>query len=116
MKTTAFCCIVLLLILTSCKEKGTTSTTEKPSGKALFADLQCAACHKENQKIIGPSLKEMAKIYKAEQASIAQFLNFESKPIIDPSQYEIMKINIEETKKRTPQEREALEAYIMGFE
>lgn len=116
MKFVAFCSIVLLLLLTSCKEKTTTSTNDIANGKTLFADLQCAACHKENQKIIGPSLKEMAKIYKAEGASIAQFLNGESNPIIDPSQYDIMKINIEETKKRTPQERAALEAYIMGFE
>jgi cytochrome c len=85
-------------------------------GKELFEGRgMCTTCHKTDVKIIGPSTQEIAKIYKEKKASVAAFINEESEPIIDPSQYEVMKANFQITKKMTDEERKAIEAYIMEF-
>lgn len=82
-------------------------------GAALFAGKgNCVTCHKTEVKLIGPSLQDIAKKYKAEKASIATFLNGELEAIVDPSQYEVMKANFAITKAMTDEEREALEQYI----
>lgn len=72
----------------------------------------CNTCHKPNQKTVGPSIKEIVEAYEKNNASIAQFINGELEPIIDASQFEIMKANFVITKAMTPQEREAIEAYM----
>lgn len=85
-------------------------------GKNLFEGKgTCTACHKPNAKIIGPSLVEISKIYKEKNASIVSFLKEESKPIVDPSQYEVMKTNFAITKTMTEEELKALEAYVLSF-
>ena len=91
-------------------------TTKKISGQELFeGEGNCIACHKPDQKIIGPSLQEIAKIYKEKKGSIVAFLKEESEPIIDPSQYEIMKTNFAITKSMSDEELKALEDYIYSF-
>ena len=72
----------------------------------------CIACHQTEQTIIGPSLQEIAKIYKEKNASIVSFLKEESEPIVDPSKYEIMKTNFAITKTMSDAELKAIEAYI----
>ena len=98
----------------------TTETTVDPlfaKGQELFEGKgTCTACHKPDTKVIGPSIKEIAKIYKEKGASIAAFINEEGKPIVDPSQYETMKTNFAITKAMTAEERKALEIYMMSFE
>ena len=76
----------------------------------------CTACHKPDTKVIGPSIKEIVKIYKEKGASIAAFINEEGEPIVDPTQYETMKTNFAITKAMTAEERKALEVYMMSFE
>ena len=88
---------------------------------ALGAELfkgkgTCTACHKADTKVIGPAIKEIAKIYKEKGASIAAFINEEGEPIVDPTQYETMKTNFAITKAMTAEERKALEVYMMSFE
>jgi cytochrome c len=84
-------------------------------GKELFEGVgTCATCHKPDTKVVGPSLQDIAAIYKENKASIATFLNEESKPIVDPSQYSVMKANFAITKNMKPEERQALEQYIMS--
>ncbi len=119
--------IILYLILVSfisCKPKvenlkttvDSSVTKEKVSGKALFeGEGNCVACHQPNQKIIGPSMEEIAKIYKAKNASIVLFLKGEDEPVVDPSQYEIMKTNFAITKSMSDDELKALEDYIYSF-
>ena len=86
-------------------------------GQELFEGKgTCTACHKPDTKVIGPSIKEIAKIYKEKGASIAAFINEEGEPIVDPSQYETMKTNFAITKAMTAEERKALEVYMMSFE
>jgi cytochrome c len=114
--------IITLFCLFSCKSKEDKSetsldeTAKKISGQELFeGEGNCIACHKSDKKIIGPSLQEIAKIYKDNKASIVLFLQEKSEPIIDPSQYEIMKTNFAITKSMSEEELKALEDYIFSF-
>jgi cytochrome c len=68
-----------------------------------------------DQKVIGPSITEIAKIYKEKKGSIVSFLKEESEPIVDPSQYEVMKANFAITKQMSDEELKALEEYIYTF-
>ena len=91
--------------------------TPKELGKELFEGKgMCATCHKADIKTIGPSIKDIAKIYKEKGASIANFINDKGEPLVDPSQYEIMKANFVITKAMSTDERKALEIYMMSFE
>lgn len=110
---------VVLICCKSKEEKTETSVDEsavKVSGKELFeGEGNCIACHKPDQKIIGPSLEEIAKIYKEKNGNIVLFLKEEAEPIIDPSQYEIMKTNFAITKTMSDEQLKALEDYIYSF-
>lgn len=82
-------------------------------GKELFEGIgNCFACHKPDQKIVGPSIVEIAKIYKEQNGDMIQFLKGEGEPLVDPSQYEVMKTNFPITKAMRDEELKALEAYI----
>ena len=91
--------------------------TPKELGRELFEGKgMCASCHKADIKVVGPSIQEIAKIYREKGASIAAFINEDGKPLVDPSQYEIMKTNFAITKAMSTEERKALEIYMMRFE
>jgi len=114
--------IVTFLSLISCKSKEEKTETAvdasavKVSGQELFeGEGNCTACHKPDQKIIGPSLQEIAKIYKEKNGSIVAFLKEESDPIVDPTQYDVMKTNFAITKSMTDEQLQALEDYIYSF-
>jgi cytochrome c len=111
--------LFLLVILISCKKESTESfekrTTKNPVelGKELFESKgNCVACHLVNQKVIGPSIQDIAKTYKSQNADIVSFLKEQAKPIVDPSQYEVMKTNFTITKMMSDEELQAIEAYI----
>ena len=121
MKNLAF--FVCLLFLVSCKKESEetfgqpnpaeVSQTPEQLGKAIFEGKgNCVACHRIDEKLVGPSVKEMAKIYKAQNSDMVSFLKDEAKPIVDPSQYEVMKTNLVLTKEMSEQELKGLEAYI----
>ena len=115
--------IFTIISLLSCKkevEVVTNIPTEKTEtanlGKEIFEGKgMCTTCHKADAKIVGPSIKEIATIYIAKKASIYLFLQGEGDAIVDPSQYEIMKANLEITKVMTPDELKSLEDYILSF-
>jgi cytochrome c len=114
--------ILSILSLVSCKSKdektetAVDETATKVSGQELFEGKgNCIACHKPDQKIVGPSLEEIAKIYKEKKGNIVLFLKEESEPIVDPSQYDIMKTNFAITKTMSDEELKALEDYIYSF-
>lgn len=93
----------------------TTTVAQKPEelGKELFEGKgTCTTCHRADTKVIGPSIKEISKVYKEKKASIALFLKGEGEPLVDPSQYEVMKANFAITKTMTDEELDALETYI----
>jgi cytochrome c len=118
MKKSLFIIVVILFV--SCKKEENQTFDKKEStveyGKTLFeGEGNCIACHQLEQKIIGPNIKEIAKIYKDKNASIVLFLKEESDPIVDPSQYDIMKTNFAITKSMTDDQLKALEDYIYSF-
>jgi cytochrome c len=135
LKSLAF--YALVITLTNCGEKKetdamgnpvetTTETTAQPEatinpliakGQELFEGKgTCTTCHKADVKVVGPAIKDIAKTYKEKRASIASFINGEGEPLVDASQYEIMKANFVITKAMSAEDRKALEAYMMSFE
>ena len=117
--------IAIILALVSCKKEEapqnqlyptTTETiaqTPVTLGKEIFEGKgNCVACHQVAEKVIGPSLQEIAKIYKDKNADMVTFLKGEGEPIVDPSQYEVMKTNFAITKAMSDEELKALEAYV----
>ena len=114
--------IFSFLSLISCQNKeekvqtAIDETAVKVSGQELFeGEGNCIACHKPDQKIVGPSMQEIAKIYKTKKGNIVLFLQEKSEPIVDPTQYDIMKTNFAITKSMSDEELQALEDYIYSF-
>jgi cytochrome c len=115
--------LVCLIVLISCKKESEetpgqpnpteVSQTPEELGKSIFEGKgNCAACHRMDEKLVGPSVQEIAKIYKAQNGNMISFLKDEAKPIVDPSQYEVMKANLALTKEMSDEELKGLEAYI----
>ena len=117
-----------MLIIVSCKKDGSeesfgkpettteaTSEVQKPEdlGKEIFNGKgACIACHKPDVKLVGPSLQVIAKIYKEKNGDMVTFLKGEGEPIVDPTQYALMKPNFAITKTFSDEELKALEAYV----
>jgi len=102
-------------------EKATTEvakpeTSEFPlaeKGKEIFEGKgTCATCHKPDIKLVGPSMQDIAKIYKEKNANMVTFLKGEGEPIVDPTQFEVMKANFALTKTFSDEELQSLEQYI----
>ena len=119
-KVALLACLILII---SCKKESQesfgqpnpneVSQTPEQLGKAIFEGKgNCVACHQPNQKIVGPSIHEIATIYKAQNGNIISFLKDDAKPIVDPSQYEVMKTNFAITKTLSDDELKGLEAYM----
>ena len=121
----------VLLALTSCKKEATEDPVQDPTtetyseghsaeaktpealGKQIFEGPgNCTSCHQADQKVIGPSIKEIAKIYKDKNGNMVDFLKGESEAIVDPSQFAVMQANLEITKTFTEDELKAVEAYM----
>lgn len=95
--------------------EGMAAETKTPVelGESIFLGKgTCVSCHKVDEKLIGPSLQDIAKIYKEKNGSIVAFLKGESEAIVDPSQYAIMQANIALTKTFSDEELQGLEAYV----
>ena len=93
----------------------TTTEVQKPEelGKEIFNGKgACVACHKPDVKLVGPSLQDIAKIYKDKNGDMVTFLKGEGEAIVDPTQYEVMKANFAITKTFSDEELKALEAYV----
>lgn len=115
-------CFLLILLLASCQketkkvdESQTSVQSTVEQGETLFTQNNCTACHKVDQKVVGPSLQDIAKIYKEQNADMVAFLKEEAEPIVDPTMYETMKINLQITKTMTDEELKALENYMLSF-
>jgi cytochrome c len=117
----SFLLLWIVSIFLSCKNQETNpkeitkNQTPIELGKELFEGKgNCVACHLVNQKVIGPSIQDIAKIYKSQNGNIIDFLKNDAKPIVDPSQYEVMKTNFTITKAMSDKELKALESYILS--
>lgn len=92
-------------------------TPSQKLGMEIFEGKgNCASCHKPEQKIIGPSIQEIARIYKEKGGNMVQFLKGKGEPIVDPSQYEVMKTNFYITKNFSDEELKAIEEYMYSFQ
>lgn len=121
MKKEIFITIALGILFTfSCgspnKEKATTTQTEEKvaeapkteapaaasaeasPGEKLFTEKTCTTCHKPDNKLVGPSLKDIAAAYNGDKGKLKAFLKGEAKPIVDPSQESVMHPQIAITK------------------
>lgn len=120
--------LLTLLLFVSCKKNEEKKEALYPEPQQSAAEIQielgqsifdgkgnCFACHKPDQKIIGPSITEIAKIYKEQNGDMVAFLQEKAEPIVDPSQYETMKTNFAITKNLSEEELKALEAYFYSF-
>jgi cytochrome c len=84
-------------------------------GEKLFTDKTCTTCHQPDAKVIGPSIKDINKIYEEKNANIVAFLKGEAEAIVDtdPGQVAIMKANLDGfVKDLTGEELAALAAYM----
>ena len=84
-------------------------------GKQLFADKTCTTCHQPDAKVIGPSIKDIVKVYDEQNGNLVKFLKGESPAIVDtdPGQVAIMKANLDGfVKDLTGDELAALAAYM----
>lgn len=122
--------IALFSIFISCKKEATESfgksdavveeseTNAKSAsaiGKEIFEGKgNCVSCHQVDVKLIGPSVKDIAAIYKQKKGNIVAFLKEEAEPIVDPSQYAVMKTNFAITEEMSDEELQSLEAYIFS--
>ena len=115
--------LVCIIFVISCKKESQEafgqpnptelSQTPEQLGKSIFEGKgNCVACHKINEKLVGPSILEIAKIYKAQNGDMVSFLKEEAKPLVDPTQYEVMKTNFALTKAMSDEELKGLEAYM----
>lgn len=114
-----------VLAMASCKKEETKKETLYPTsteeivqtpedlGAEIFKGKgNCVACHQLDKKVVGPSIKEIAQIYKDKNANMVTFLKGEGESIVDPTQYEVMKANFAITKLMSDEELSALEAYM----
>lgn len=125
---------LLTLSLFSCKQeekKESLYTESSTTAEGAAADLTpsqaigkeiydgkglCYTCHKPDVKVVGPSMKEIAKIYKEKNGDMVAFLKEKADPIVDPSQYPVMKTNLSITKNLSEEELKGLEDYFMSFQ
>ena len=87
-------------------------------GKKLFTDKTCATCHQADMKVIGPSIKDINKVYSEKGGNIVKFLKGEAEAIVDtdPGQVAIMKANLDGfVKDLSGDELAALAAYMRSI-
>lgn len=122
--------LAAVLTLASCKKEATENSVQDPTenyseghsaeaktpealGKQIFEGQgNCISCHQVDQKVIGPSIQEIAKIYKDKNGDIVTFLKGNAEPIVDPSQFAVMKTNFPVTQAMSDEELKAIETYI----
>ena len=84
-------------------------------GKELFISKTCTSCHAIDKKGIGPSVKEIAKVYAEKKGNLVQFLKGKKDAIVDtdPAQVAVMKANIEGVLKDVnAEDLQAIAAYM----
>ena len=134
MKKILFVFAIFSLFIVSCGEtkkedvkKEVESTKEEPKaaaeagadlvamGEKLFTDKTCVSCHQLDAKIVGPSVKDIVKIYDEKNANLVDFLKGTQEAIVetDPGQIAIMKANLDGfVKNLSATELDALAAYM----
>ncbi|GGB77998.1 cytochrome c552 [Flavobacterium suaedae] len=101
---------------TGSEETTSPYTPSQKTGLEIFNGKgNCYTCHKPKQKSVGPSIEDIAKIYSEKNGDMTAFLKGKADPIVDPSQYEVMKTNFYITKTFTDEEMQGVVDYVMSF-
>lgn len=97
------------------EEKSTQATSETVGpGEKLYKDKGCLVCHQLNEKLIGPSVKDIAAAYSGNKAGLTAFLKGEGKAIVDPSQAAVMQTQISITQGLPAEDLDAMVDYILS--
>ena len=97
------------------KDNATAVADQGTLGEKLFTEKTCVSCHQLDTKLIGPSIKEIIKIYDEKNGNLVQFMKGNDAPIVDtdPGQVAIMKANLDGfVKDLSAEELQALAAYM----
>ena len=127
---------LIAMVLTSCSDdkkkevqKETETSVEKSAevkkdsgdaltmGEKLFNEKTCATCHQLDTKVIGPSVKDIASMYKEKNGNMTNFLKGTDEAIVDtdPGQVAIMKANLDGfVKDLSDEEIQALVTYMQS--
>jgi cytochrome c len=127
---------LIAMVLTSCGndkkkevQKETETSVEKSAevkqdvgdvltmGEKLFNEKTCTTCHQLDTKVIGPSVKDIASMYKEKNGNMVNFLKGTDEAIVDtdPGQVAIMKANLDGfVKDLSDEEIEALVTYMQS--
>ena len=84
-------------------------------GEKLFTEKTCVSCHQLDVKVVGPSIKDIIKVYGEKEGNLVQFLKGNDAAIVDtdPGQVAIMKANLDGfVKDLSDEELAALAAYM----
>lgn len=102
----------------SAKEEAPAAATGEDlvaAGEKLFMDKTCVSCHQLDAKIVGPSIKDIVKVYNEKNLDIVDFLKGTQEAVVEtePGQVAIMKANLDGfVKDLTENELQALAAYM----
>lgn len=102
----------------SAKEEAPAAVTGEDlvaAGEKLFMDKTCVSCHQLDAKIVGPSIKDIVKVYNEKNLDIVDFLKGKQEAVVEtePGQVAIMKANLDGfVKDLTEKELQALAAYM----
>ena len=100
-------------------KEASTVSDQVTLGKQLFTEKTCVSCHQLDQKVVGPSIKDIVKIYDDKKGNLVQFLKGDSPAIVDtdPGQVAIMKANLDGfVKDLSGDQLRALAAYMRAAE
>lgn len=97
------------------KSDATIAVDQLALGEKLFTEKTCTSCHQVDAKVVGPSIKDIIKIYDEKNGNIVQFLKGNAPAIVDtdPGQVAIMKANLDGfVKDLSGDQLQALAAYM----
>lgn len=84
------------------------------AGKKLFNTKGCMACHQLDTRLIGPSLKEIAKAYNRDKKGLTAYLKGNAESKVDPAQKALMEPQLAITKAMEAKDLEAVVDYILS--
>ena len=85
------------------------------AGEKLFMDKTCVSCHQLDAKIVGPSIKDIVKVYNEKNLDIVDFLKGTQEAVVETEagQVAIMKANLDGFVKDLKEtELQAIAAYM----
>jgi len=90
------------------------NTAMADEGEAIFKSQGCITCHKkESASKINPSLTEISQAYQGKEEQLIKYLKGESDAIVRPEKGNLMKRQIEKTKKLSDTDLKSLAGYLL---